>query len=279
MFKYEENEHSVTKCKDEMWFRGKTIVEILGYSNPLKAICTHIDSEDKRELLELGYKGGAQNGHPFRNVQRSAMYINESGLYSLILRSKLELACNFKLWVMKDVLPSIRWTGKYDYGMNHKYNEMLTFKIVNEMDLHVKVVFFLKKRFPHSIFTPTLSKNQDTSKKRIESYKKGYLHGSTDLIINNLHKRYTGLATEFKNPDSKGILSYDQSKMLQQYQNNCFKTIVTNDYNYVIEQLIEYFRDIRINCSYCARNLSALCQLKTKLKAFIKLLKEIRPYM
>ena len=72
------------------------------------------------------------------------IYINESGLYSLILHSKLESARAFKRWVTKEVLPSIRKTGTYDYCMNHKYNNMLTFKIENETDLHVKVVSFLK---------------------------------------------------------------------------------------------------------------------------------------
>ena len=69
VFKYGETELSVIKCKDDIWFRGKTLVEVLGYSNLLKAICTHTDSEDKKEMSELVYKGGAQNGHPFRNVQ------------------------------------------------------------------------------------------------------------------------------------------------------------------------------------------------------------------
>ena len=52
---------------------------------------------------------------------------------------------------------------------------MLTFKIENETDLHFKVVSFFKKRYPHSLFTVTLGENQDTGKKRIDSYKKGYL--------------------------------------------------------------------------------------------------------
>ena len=69
VFKYGETGLSVIKCKDDIWFRGKTLVEVLGYSNPLKAIYMHIDSEDKEEMLELLYKGGAQNGHPLRNVQ------------------------------------------------------------------------------------------------------------------------------------------------------------------------------------------------------------------
>ena len=88
---------------------------------------------------------------------------------------------------------------------------MLTFKIENETDLHVKVVHFLKKRYPHSLFTVTLGENQHTSTMRIASYKKGYLCGSPDLIINNLHKYYTGFAIELKNPRGYGVLSPDQS--------------------------------------------------------------------
>ena len=71
---------------------------------------------------------------------------------------------------------------------------MLTFKIENETDLHVKVISFLKKRYPHSLLVASLGENQDSPYKRIDSYKKGYLHGSPDLIINNLHKHYTGFA-------------------------------------------------------------------------------------
>ena len=127
----------------------------------------YIDSEDKEEMLELVYKGGAQNGHPFRNVQRGTIYVNESGLYSLVLRSKLESAKEFKQWITSQVLPSIQKTGRYDYCINHKCNNTLTFKIENEMDLHVKVVSFLKKRYPHSLFTVTLGENQVLSIKEL----------------------------------------------------------------------------------------------------------------
>ena len=162
---------------------------------------------------------------PLTNNEKNTIYINQSGLYSLILCSKLESSRAFKRWVTKDVLPSFGNTGRYIYDdMNHKYSDFLTFKIESETDLHVEVVSFLKKRFPNSIFTATSDENQDTSKTRIESYNKGYLRGSPDLIINNLHKHYTGFATEFKNPNGKGILSYDQSEMLRHYQNNGFKT-------------------------------------------------------
>ena len=188
VFHYEENEISVIKCKDDIWFRGKDIAKALDYSIPPKAIREHIDLED-RSSLECLTKGGLK-WTPLKNEQKSAIFINESGLYSIILQSKLESAKAFKRWVTKDVLPSIRKTGRYDYCMNHKYNETLTFKIENETDLHVKVVSFLKKRFLHSLFTVTSGENQNTVYKRIDSFKKGYLRGSPDLIINNLHKHY-----------------------------------------------------------------------------------------
>ena len=116
VLKYEETEISVIKHQDDIWFRGKTIAEILGYSNPFKAIRTHVDSEDKKEISKLepksrgakrGAKRGAQNGHPFKNKQLETICVNESCVYCLILHSKLESACTFKRWVMSQVLPSI----------------------------------------------------------------------------------------------------------------------------------------------------------------------------
>ena len=92
---------------------------------------------------------GAQIRAPFKNEQGGSTFINESGLYSLIFGSKLESAKAFKRWVTKDVLPSIRKTGRYDYCMNHKYNNTLTFKIENETDLHVKVVSYIPSQSLH----------------------------------------------------------------------------------------------------------------------------------
>ena len=208
---------------------------------------------------------------PLKNEQKSAISVNESGLYSLILQSKLESAKVFKRWVTKDVLPSIRKTGRYDYCIDHKYNNTLTFKIENEMDPHVEVVSFLKKRYPHSLFTVTLGENQDTVHKRIDSFQKGYLHGSPDLIINNLHKHYTGFCIEFKSPKGNGVLSPDQSMILLQYQNNVFKTLVSNDYDQIIEQIIEYFRDVRIKCLHCPRRFISSQSLKSHINGFHKM--------
>ena len=266
VFKYEENEITVIKCRDEIWFRGKDIAKALGYEKTRNAILKHVNDDDKSILEDL--RRGPQIRGPFKNEQGGSIFINESGLYSLIFGSKLESAKEFKRWVTKDVLPSIRKTGRYDYCMDHKYSNMLTFKIESETDLHLKVVSFLKKRYPQSLFTVTLGENQDTAFKRIDSFKKEYLRGSPDIIINNLHKHYTGFCIEFKSPKGNGVLSPDQSMILQQYRNNGFKILVSNDYDQIIEQIIEYFRDVRIKCSHCLRRFISPQSLRNHIKFF-----------
>ena len=64
VFKYGETELSVIKFKDDIWFRGKTLPEVLGYSNPLKAIRTHIDSGTKKKCKNWSIKGVPKMGTP-----------------------------------------------------------------------------------------------------------------------------------------------------------------------------------------------------------------------
>ena len=104
-FHYEGNEISVIKCRDEIWFRGKDIAKALGYEKTRNAILKHIDDADKSILEDI--RRGPQIRAPFKNEQWGSIFINESGLYSLIFCSRLESAKNFKKWVTKDLLPSI----------------------------------------------------------------------------------------------------------------------------------------------------------------------------
>ena len=90
------------KIEGEPWFVGKDIAAALGYSDTAQAIRKHIDDEDKG-VVESTTPGGQQN----------ITIINESGLYSLMLKSKLPGAKKFKRWVTSEVLPSIRKTGAY----------------------------------------------------------------------------------------------------------------------------------------------------------------------
>ena len=91
---------------DEVWFIGKDITMALGYSNDRKALQDNVDVEDRR-LIQKSLCGSLEI--PNRGVTA----INESGLYSLVLRSKLPNAKKFKKWVTSEVLPSIRKTGSY----------------------------------------------------------------------------------------------------------------------------------------------------------------------
>ena len=92
----------VIEVDNEPWFVGKDVAEILGYSNPRKALIDHVDDEDKG-VTKCDTLGGIQE----------ITTINESGLYSLILSSKLPNAKKFKKWVTNEVLPSIRKHGAY----------------------------------------------------------------------------------------------------------------------------------------------------------------------
>ena len=268
IFDYEETQLSVIKQEDNIWFRAKTVAEILGYKNTKDALIRHVDDEDK---IKLGQFEKGRVSRPLKKNEKNTIYINESGMYSLILRSKLEGAKQFKRWVTSEVLPAIRKTGTYSYDMDHTYKDKLTFKIETEDDLHTKVVNFIKKRYPTSIFTATLGENQNTAEKRIDSYKKGYLRGSPDIVINNLHKHYTGFVIEFKSPKGTGKLSKDQSKMIKQYDNNGFKTLVSNDYDLIIEELIEYFKDVRIKCKYFSIKFISSSSIENHIKDFHKI--------
>lgn len=103
-FNFENNQVRTLLINDEPWFVGKDVAEILGYTNPRKAIIDHVDEEDKTDGVTIRDSIGREQ-HP--------MCINESGLYSLILSSKMPSAKKFKRWVTSEVLPQIRKTGSY----------------------------------------------------------------------------------------------------------------------------------------------------------------------
>lgn len=88
---------------NETYFVGKDVADILGYAKARNAIASHVDDEDKKDAPIQGTLGGTQN----------MTIINESGLYSLILSSKLPQAKEFKRWVTSEVLPAIRKHGMF----------------------------------------------------------------------------------------------------------------------------------------------------------------------
>ena len=88
------------------WFIGKDVASALGYANASKAVIAHVDEEDKQfQMLRVS---DSQNG----NLVKTAV-INESGLYSLVISSRLPNAKQFKHWITSEVLPALRQTGAY----------------------------------------------------------------------------------------------------------------------------------------------------------------------
>ena len=116
---------------DEPWFVGKDIATILGYAKPENAIANHVDDEDKTSTLIQG--SGS-------NYKSKAILINESGLYSLILSSKLPSAKKFKRWVTGEVLPSIRKTGSYGKPMSQLEIAQYSINLLIEQERKMKAL-------------------------------------------------------------------------------------------------------------------------------------------
>jgi prophage antirepressor-like protein len=102
IFDFEDTQVRVIEEHEQVWFVGKDVASILGYSQTAKAIREHVDEEDKGVSV-LDTPGGKQQ----------MTIVNESGLYSLVLSSKLPTAKKFKHWVTSEVLPAIRKHGGY----------------------------------------------------------------------------------------------------------------------------------------------------------------------
>lgn len=111
----------VISIEDEPWLVGKDVAEALGYSNTKDALATHVDDEDKRVIQR------SENA-TLEIPNRGLTIINESGLYSLVLSSKLPTAKKFRRWVTSEVLPSIRKTGGYIQGQQELSPEELMAK-------------------------------------------------------------------------------------------------------------------------------------------------------
>lgn len=103
------------------WFVGKDVANILKYENPGKAIRMHVDAEDKK----MGVQDGTPSIKDNLGREQYPVFINESGVYSLIFRSKLPKAKEFKRWVTSEVLPSIRKTGSYSMDIPQDYPSAL----------------------------------------------------------------------------------------------------------------------------------------------------------
>ena len=251
--------------KQNVWFRGKNIAQILGYKDTDDAVRKHVSAENK--IIHIihpkccpGKTPGQRNtpnvgvdiSPPQQNDTRGkwCTFINEPGFYELIFSSKLEFAKRFRQWVFTTVLPSIRKYGQYKL-FDSPWNKMIM--IGNETDLHYKVVDLIRRYYPDSILVAGLGENQDTEAKRLDSYKKGYMRGQPDLMILDYHKDYKGLCIEFKSPTNNYHVSEAQKEMKKKYINNGYAFILSNDYDKISKNIHEYMKGIRVPCKYCIK--------------------------
>lgn len=128
---------------DKPWFCGKDVATILGYINPKCAIQQHVDIDDKLPLRSILMGGDSSTLANYNKKDLISNYINESGLYSLILRSKLDSAKKFKKWMTSEVLPSIRKSGQYKMNQEIKQLEIK----IAEKDAQINRIHFLNEEY------------------------------------------------------------------------------------------------------------------------------------
>lgn len=196
LFKFQESGVREITIDGEPWFVGKDVATILGYGDTNQAIRKHVDSDDK---LSRRFDVSGQG--------RNMAVINESGLYSLIISSKLPTAKKFKHWVTNEVLPTIRKTGKYDtqpdYYIPQNYAEALQLAADQTKKLLVakpKADYFdLQMKNPGLLTTTVIAK----------------AHGMTahklNMLLNKYHIIYKRGKTwvPYKEYEDKGYCDYE----------------------------------------------------------------------
>lgn len=157
IFSFENNQVRVIEIEGEPWFVGNDVATVLGYSNTRDAIGKHVDSEDKNTVA---IRDGITRGNPNKTI------INESGLYSLILSSKLPSAKKFKRWVTSKVLPTIRKHGAYmtdqkAFDVVHNKNGLIDLLQQAADQLREKDVQIEEMR-PKALFADSVSSSSST---------------------------------------------------------------------------------------------------------------------
>jgi hypothetical protein len=231
----------------------------LEYERPNNAVLKFVDEDDKITVKEHLDQNDVD---VLKGLNGQTVLINESGVYQLIFQSKMEKAKAFRKYVFEVVLPTIRKTGTFQLPrLEHNQFIMLT-----ENDLHKRVVAFIRQYFDMAVINATLGELQTTDEKRIECKKLGYTAGASDLLIFNHNHQYNGFAIEFKNPNGKGVISEKQIINLSNMRRCTWKTIISDNYDELVMEIMKYFSTVRICCEHCNRKFKTKKSLGKHLK-------------
>jgi prophage antirepressor-like protein len=228
----------ILKNNKEVLFYAKDAAVALGYENTRKAIKDHVWNRNKGSLKDFA-KGN--DSLPIRRYHPDTVLLREAGLYQLIFSCRLPIAETFQQWVFEDVLPSIRKTGTYTVPIPRPL-EGERICLLNENDLHFKVIEYIRKYHPDTLIIAGLGEFQRTPELRIEGWKKGYTAGQPDIIIADPSNGYTGLAIELKTPRGTGVVSCKQVSVLNRMEKRGYKTLVSNNFIDIILEIHKYFQ-------------------------------------
>jgi prophage antirepressor-like protein len=137
---------------NEVLFYAKDVAESLGYANPQKATRDHVWRKNRTTLGDLQW---VNDSFTPSGQQPNTILLYEPGLYQLVFESKLPIAEAFQDWVFSDVLPTIRKTGSYELPEPKSlYGKQL--KLLNETDLHIAVVRYIRRFHPDALIVAGL---------------------------------------------------------------------------------------------------------------------------
>ena len=243
---FEKHDVTAVVCKGIVYFQGSHVTSVLGYTNSSQAIRKNISSaayaKTWNELCasvsanvsarEIKDSTNVSAREIANNGGKSPLFVSEAGVYDLIFHSRKPEALRFRRWVVEEVLPEIMRTGGYA-----KHKQLI---LQNEADLHHKTVDFIRRKFPEALLVAGLGELQDTEAKRIDAWRKGYTKGQVDIMIMNRTAKATGLAIELKTPQRVRPPTPEQELFLEKLRLAKFETLISNDYDDIIEKIIEY---------------------------------------
>lgn len=166
---------------DGIYFVGKDVAEILGYANTRDALNSHVDEEDKQVLT-------SQNTTLENIPNRGLTVINESGLYSLVLSSKLPSAKRFKRWVTSEVLPALRRQGGYMLANANETPEQIMARALKIADEALKRKdAIIEEMKPKALFADAVGASDNTC--LVGELAKMLRQNGVDIGANRLFKR------------------------------------------------------------------------------------------
>ena len=244
-------------------FRASDVTRALGYKNSAQAIRKNVtqhyvktmkqlcESSDESHSVvistgDLGTSANLSSGlvctesasaKTMRLLGKTPLYVTEAAVYELVWHSKKPEAIRFRQWIVEDVLPEIRRSGHF------VRNQQLS--LMNETDLHYKVVHVVRKYFPEAVMVAGFGELQDSSPKRIDAWSKGYVSGQPDLMLLNRTRSFSGLAIELKTPMCQRNPSPQQNAYLERLQESGFWTLVSNCYDEIVVNILEFREESR----------------------------------